>query len=71
MQTNHSPDPEAKRALQKTYASAATVPLLPNGRTAAEQARIEQAAANMRALRKTMGSMSIEEILSARDEGRM
>ncbi len=37
----------------------------------AKRTRAEQAAANIRALRKTITPISIEEILSARDEGRM
>ena len=71
MQTSQPPDPEIKHALEATDAAASAVPLLKNGRTAEEQARIEKAVANMRALRKTIGCISIEEILSARDEGRM
>lgn len=36
----------------------------------AERERFEDAIAQMRALRQRIGRMSIEEILSARDEGR-
>jgi len=62
-------DVEAGQTVVITRHGKAIARVTPNAE--ARQTRAEQAAANIRALRKTITPISIEEILSARDEGRM